>query len=205
VELLSKALLFTEAEKHWKGNFACKSGFSLLTPHVCNSELPKSIAKRTDPPVAEQQRLEQQPPNGILDSTISKRKATPPVSKETRAEKRARTEQNNTVSTVPECRFLSSSMTRHSDFHVLVPESNLANQGAPNPVDPPPDPPSGKPPPPVSADHDANPPAVHLLTGHTSEVCDTYPAAILSYNSIMQVFICAWNPVNLEKLASGCT
>jgi transducin (beta)-like 1 len=114
VELLSKALLFTEAEKHWKGNFACKSGFSLLTPHVCNAELPKSITKRTDPPVAAQQRPEQPPPNGILDDAIAKRKATPPPSSETRAEKRARTEQNNTVSTVPECRILSSPMTRLS-------------------------------------------------------------------------------------------
>ena len=177
VELLSKALLFTEAEKHWKNNFACKSGFSLLTPHICNSELPKSTTKRTDLTVTDQQRPERQPQNGV-DGTIAKRKVTPPLSNETRAEKRPRIEQNNATSTVPECCFFSSPLTRLSDFRVLVSESKGANQGSPNFVDSPPDPPSEKPSSLVSADHDANTPAVQLLTGHTSEVCDTCSATI---------------------------
>ncbi len=39
VELLSKALLYTEVEAHWKGNnmtLNCTKEFKLLEPHVCS-------------------------------------------------------------------------------------------------------------------------------------------------------------------------
>ncbi|KAF9011057.1 WD40-repeat-containing domain protein [Cyathus striatus] len=39
VELLSKALLYLEMESHWRGDSIttnCKTGFSLLEPHVCS-------------------------------------------------------------------------------------------------------------------------------------------------------------------------
>ena len=43
IELLSKALLYLEVESHWRGDelaTTCKSGFSLLEPHVCSMEPP---------------------------------------------------------------------------------------------------------------------------------------------------------------------
>lgn len=41
IELLSKALLYLEVEAHWRNNALttnCKSGFSLLEPHICSLE-----------------------------------------------------------------------------------------------------------------------------------------------------------------------
>jgi transducin (beta)-like 1 len=49
IDLLGKALLYLEVESHWRPDAVtnnCKSGFSLLEPHVCSSE---SIASK--PPV----------------------------------------------------------------------------------------------------------------------------------------------------------
>ena len=119
VELLSKALLFIEAEKHWKGNFACRSGFSLLTPHVCDPEVPKFNTKPTDAPGSEHQCPQHHPPNGSSDGTIMKRKATPPPSNEGRAEKRAKIEQNDPSSTVPECCLLIQSPDASFNSHFI--------------------------------------------------------------------------------------
>ncbi|KAF8910030.1 WD40 repeat-like protein [Gymnopilus junonius] len=44
VDLLSKALLYLEVESHWRADGLttnCKSGFSLLEPHVCSLESPQ--------------------------------------------------------------------------------------------------------------------------------------------------------------------
>ncbi|KAJ3509698.1 hypothetical protein NLJ89_g5083 [Agrocybe chaxingu] len=45
IELLGKALLYLEVESHWRGDELttnCKSGFSLLEPHVCSTEPPSA-------------------------------------------------------------------------------------------------------------------------------------------------------------------
>ena len=59
VDLLSKALLYIEVESHWRGDSMtanCKSGFSLLEPHVCSTDHPTSrLAPASTVSVAEPQ------------------------------------------------------------------------------------------------------------------------------------------------------
>jgi transducin (beta)-like 1 len=54
IELLGKSLLYLEVESHWKGDALtthCKTGFSLLEPHVCSLEAPsEKTAQFTAPP-----------------------------------------------------------------------------------------------------------------------------------------------------------
>jgi transducin (beta)-like 1 len=89
VELLSKALLYSEAEAHWKGNAMtnnCKAPFSILDQHVCSldSTLPQTVTIHT--PVVEV-------PIPVTNGILEKRKAsTPPPAEEVPKEKRARTE-----------------------------------------------------------------------------------------------------------------
>lgn len=78
IELLSKALLYTEVEAHWKGDGLttnCSAPFSLLDPHACSLQ-PASSAHDSK----------------VNGDTAGKRKASTP-SEDTRAEKRARKEQ----------------------------------------------------------------------------------------------------------------
>lgn len=79
IELLSKALLYTEVEAHWKGDELmtnCSAPFSLLEPHACSLQ---PIPSKNEAKV-----------NG---DTAGKRKASTP-SEDSRAEKRARKEQD---------------------------------------------------------------------------------------------------------------
>lgn len=90
VELLSKALLYSEVEAHWRGNTLttnCKSPFSLLEHHVCSLDptLPPSV-HFNPPPAAE---IPAVYTNGL---NAEKRKASTPASEEAPKEKRARTE-----------------------------------------------------------------------------------------------------------------
>ncbi len=93
VELLSKALLYSEVEAHWRGNAMtsnCKSSFSLLERHMCSldSNLPPTVTFQP-PPTTEI------PPPYINGSngTAEKRKASPSAAEELPREKRARTEE----------------------------------------------------------------------------------------------------------------
>jgi len=82
IELLSKALLYTEVEAHWKGDELttnCSAPFSLLDPHTCSLQSASSALEQGAAKV-----------NG---DTAGKRKASTP-SEDSRAEKRARKEQN---------------------------------------------------------------------------------------------------------------
>lgn len=90
IELLSKALLYSEVEAHWKGNAMsnnCKAPFSILDKHVCSSDpnVPSTVAFH--PPVIE---VTVPTTNGASE----KRKAnTPPAVDDIPKEKRARTEE----------------------------------------------------------------------------------------------------------------
>lgn len=132
VELLSKALLYTEVEAHWKGNVMtanCKSGFTLLERHVCAPDptLPATITYDQPPPLSEamlpsgppqQPAPALEPPtngtNGMTDVNV-KRKASTPVADEAPAEKRPRTssspdentEVDSIASSTAECTSLS--------------------------------------------------------------------------------------------------
>jgi len=91
VELLSKALLYVEVEAHWKGDAMttnCKTGFSLLEPHICSLD-PKAKSVHPPPrPVARDKEPEQNAKtNG---DTGTKRKAEAPSAEDSHVEKRAR-------------------------------------------------------------------------------------------------------------------
>lgn len=91
IELLSKALLYSEVEAHWKGNAMtsnCKATFSVLDRHVCSLDptLTPTLTFRP-PPVVET------PAPPTTNGAPEKRKATTPIPvEESRREKRARTE-----------------------------------------------------------------------------------------------------------------
>ena len=92
VELLSKALLYSEVEAHWRGNALtknCKASFSLLNKHVCS----------LDPTISPVAILQPLPTLDIppvnLNGTSEKRKATTAAVDDANGpkEKRARTEE----------------------------------------------------------------------------------------------------------------
>lgn len=85
IELLSKALLYSEVEAHWKGDELstnCSAPFSLLDTHACSLQPLSSTNDVREPSTSKA--------NG---DTAGKRKATTP-SEDARAEKRARKEQD---------------------------------------------------------------------------------------------------------------
>lgn len=90
IELLSKALLYSEAEAHWKGNAMtnnCKASFSILDKHVCSLDPSIPATVTFHPPVIEVT-------EPIANGTSEKRKAsTPPAPEDIPKEKRARTEE----------------------------------------------------------------------------------------------------------------
>jgi transducin (beta)-like 1 len=91
VELLSKALLYVEVEAHWKGDTMttnCKTGFSLLEPHICSLD-PK--AKSVHPPPRPMARDKEPEQNAKINGdTGTKRKAEAPSAADGHVEKRAR-------------------------------------------------------------------------------------------------------------------
>ncbi|KAH8099279.1 WD40 repeat-like protein [Cristinia sonorae] len=93
VELLSKALLYIEAEAHWRGTTVttnCKAPFSILSRHVCAADPTLPATFSFEPPA----------PSTQIPSSYSstngngeKRKADTPVADSSRKDKRARTEE----------------------------------------------------------------------------------------------------------------
>lgn len=91
VELLSKALLYVEVEAHWKGDALttnCKTGFSLLEPHICSLE-PKARPTRTSIQASVQEKEIEQTTKTNGDSG-TKRKADVSSTEDGRVEKRAK-------------------------------------------------------------------------------------------------------------------
>jgi transducin (beta)-like 1 len=119
VELLSKSLLYLEVESHWKGDAAltsnCKSGFSLLEPHVCSLEPQKKLAQL---PAAPHISINVPEPkiNGTIIEPNGKRKSSP-VAIEGPTEKRAKRDQEDMdIDNSSEC-------TVSSPYIMLVPIS----------------------------------------------------------------------------------
>ncbi|KAG5639567.1 hypothetical protein H0H81_012238 [Sphagnurus paluster] len=81
IELLSKALLYIEVESHWKaGALAnnCKSGFSLLEPHVCSLETSNPTIQITPlPDILDTSAPKPPPANGASLDAPPKRKESP--------------------------------------------------------------------------------------------------------------------------------
>lgn len=97
IELLSKSLLYIEVESHWKNDAlasTCKSGFSLLEPHVCSSSEPASkqpLQVISAPETSGDVPSRFTRPNGSMADAASKRKESPTFAyAEGPAEKRAK-------------------------------------------------------------------------------------------------------------------
>jgi transducin (beta)-like 1 len=103
IELLIKALLYTEVEAHWRGNNDmtgnCTTGFSLLETHVCslNPSIKPTVKLSANPTpvpiIAGPQPASASEPS---DST-QKRKASTPVAEEEHSEKRQKMDEASNV------------------------------------------------------------------------------------------------------------
>lgn len=105
VELLSKALLFTEVEAHWKGDnmtLNCTKEFKLLEPHVCSYDpnfppppLPFSAQELHRIPFANVQphanATTAAGAGGSADASLKRKASSTPSSDEHPPEKRAKT------------------------------------------------------------------------------------------------------------------
>lgn len=102
IELLGKALMYTEVESHFRKDelsMNCKTGFSLLERHVCSSDPPTSKALPSAGtfdysfPAASET-----PATKTNDATVdAKRKGTPPPITERPDTKRAKKEEMEVV------------------------------------------------------------------------------------------------------------
>ena len=109
VELLSKSLLYLEVESHWKGDALtsnCKTGFSLLEPHVCSVEPPSKVERPPSIPLIPNVNAEPVKINGTLAEPNGKRKSSP-VTVDGPTEKRARRDVDDMeVDSSSECRHM---------------------------------------------------------------------------------------------------
>ncbi|TCD68083.1 hypothetical protein EIP91_011536 [Steccherinum ochraceum] len=176
VELLSKALLYAEAESHWRGSSYlanCKAPFSVLQPHVCDVEdAPHSTRTFVPAPIPPETAPSFSSPN--TNGSAEKRKADAATVDSSRKEKRARTEEmidlDSVASSIPPTK--ASSPMPSTPAELPIPASQRSHT--------------------LSADTDKSPDstatdrAVNFLEGHKTEV-----------------FLCSWNPVKASSLASG--
>jgi transducin (beta)-like 1 len=100
IELLIKALLYTEVEAHWRGNNDmtgnCGTGFTLLETHVCslNPSINPTVKLSANP--ASFAALPG-PQSASTADSVQKRKASTPVAEEGHSDKRQRTDEPSNV------------------------------------------------------------------------------------------------------------
>ncbi|KAI0756874.1 WD40 repeat-like protein [Daedaleopsis nitida] len=185
VELLSKALLFTEVEAHWKGDnmtLNCTKEFKLLEPHVCSYD-PNFPPPPLPAPSHDSHRAPFAPvqPHAntsviALDATLKRKASVTPSSDDHPPEKRAK--MKNTPKEVEVDVRTSSVEPRPSPSQA----SSAVPDGTPTASEMSRTKSNG-----TSPDIGEHPnDAVQLLKAHKAEV-----------------FVCAWNPVNHTTLASG--
>ncbi|KAH9965120.1 WD40-repeat-containing domain protein [Lactifluus volemus] len=192
IELLIKALLYTEVEAHWRGNNDmignCTTGFSLLETHVCslNPNLKPTVnlsASSASIPAM----MAAQSVTASERSDSQKRKASTPVVEESHVDKRQRTAELDNVDVEEKNPDVSS---RRSSVRGANSENvDTSKKGAKRVKSPKSKSPAS--PMPVSVtksvpgNEDVND-TVLQLTGHEAEV-----------------FVCSWNPIHHHILSSG--
>ncbi|KAH7914745.1 WD40-repeat-containing domain protein [Hygrophoropsis aurantiaca] len=156
VELLSKALLYTEVEAHWKGDSLsnnCKTGFSLLEPHVCSLDVSATVPLA---PTAISSALADHSLKANGDVGV-KRKSSTPSTEEGRVEKRPRKDVGDkSISMDVDAPALKSKDVRSTPGSQQSSSDSNAKKTNPKRHTPPADVP--------------HPSAVRLLQAHNSEV-----------------------------------
>ncbi|GLB35783.1 putative WD40 repeat-like protein [Lyophyllum shimeji] len=181
IELLAKSLLYLEVESHWKGDAFtthCKAGFSLLEPHVCSPEATgeKTVQIPPGPAVLNETSVQLAKANGLLGDPIAKRKESPTaLPTEGPAEKRAKRDPDD-MEIDPS---LDSTKANPPAVEPAKPVNILAESINKKPAKP-------KPRQQGPGDDTTNSKAILLLEGHKTEV-----------------FVCGFNPVKHELLATG--
>ncbi|RDB29531.1 F-box-like/WD repeat-containing protein TBL1Y [Hypsizygus marmoreus] len=181
IDLLSKALLYLEVEYHWKGDKmtnTCKAGFSLLEPHACSLEPPSQAVLQYGniPPAIHDISMVTAPANGLVLDSVAKRKTSPTTApNEGPAEKRTKRDSED---------MDLDSSSESSKMKAGPAEADNSMNGVLEPI--PKKPSKSKPRLQGPADDVTNPEAILLLPGHRTEV-----------------FVCAFNPVKPEQLATG--
>ncbi|KAA1467843.1 WD40 repeat-like protein [Dentipellis sp. KUC8613] len=174
VELLSKALLYTEVETHWRESTLttnCKTGFSLLEDHVCSegssSKQPVNFATSSMSSSLSRDVLNMRTPEDV--DMASKRKASTPATDDGRSDKRARKDRGTET---PIQESTSQILDGESMSEMVLFDSaakKLKHARSP-----------------AHEEDEPDPLAIRLLSAHATEV-----------------FVCAWNPTLPHILASG--
>ncbi|KAI0651972.1 WD40 repeat-like protein [Trametes meyenii] len=188
VELLSKALLFSEVEAHWKGDsmtLSCRNSFNILEPHVCSAAPtpPSRPAQRQPVPAAHIDPSQKEHPTthgrATSDNSMKRKASGVPASAEAPKEKRAKT--NSPVEVEVEVGLRPSVEPRRAAAHVPTTDADSAPTIVGSSIDP-----KDVPLPSEGLGKEQDDTSVQMLQAHQAEV-----------------FVCAWNPVNKVTLASG--
>ncbi|EPQ60333.1 WD40 repeat-like protein [Gloeophyllum trabeum ATCC 11539] len=176
IDLLTKSLMYMEIEEHWDGSalkLDCKSGFSLLEPHQCQSDSPREPAQNGEQisgqEVSSQNQVDEDH-EMELESTI-KRKADVTLETNGRVEKRPRFESEPPPATVADEAQPTDQIPDVKPEETATEATSKAPKFNRN---------AGP------ADESTPPDAIQLLQGHECEV-----------------FVCAWNPTKIGLLATG--
>ncbi|KAI0308326.1 WD40 repeat-like protein [Multifurca ochricompacta] len=179
IELLIKALLYTEVEAHWRGNNDmtgnCTTGFSLLETHVCslNPNVKPTVKLSSSNPASAP--VIMAPPSASASEhseATQKRKASTPVAEEGHLDKRQRTAEADSMEVEEKNTDGASTLL----LRVKSPKS---------------------PAPPIRVSGSGSAPA----SGPESE--DTSDAVRQLKGHEAEVFVCAWNPIHHQVLSSG--
>ncbi|KAI0375120.1 WD40 repeat-like protein [Pilatotrama ljubarskyi] len=184
IELLSKALLFTEVEAHWNNGgmtLSCHNPFNLLERHVCSAppRHPLQPLNALAPPTERVRNggpSDRSPP---VDNALKRKASGTPSLEDAPKEKRAKTSspvdiEMGTRSGPPvEPRRASSPQPSTTADGASAMTETTANKVAGQTTS-------------ENAEKEQEDAPVQLLKAHKSEV-----------------FVCAWNPVNKSTLASG--
>ncbi|KAI0328494.1 WD40 repeat-like protein [Cubamyces sp. BRFM 1775] len=206
VELLSKALLFSEVEAHWKGDsmtLSCRNPFNILEHHVCSAPprpIPRSRAVSPRAPNATPNGgASNQTTTSISELSLKRKASGTPASEEAPKEKRAKTsspievELDARPGPSVERRLPLSCMTTSCNRPTYSPpQARRVNPSSPS----------------------IQPEVMHVQTEategenaapsseNTEKEPEETPVQMLKGHKA-EVFVCAWNPVHRSTLASG--